>query len=287
MKIRCAASAPGRNRLGAVGLLQLALFAAGCGGLGDAPALRLPDRPAGAVGAEALARQISGLPLAAREERILAEVVSGNVPSWIRQLHPVEVRSEVDGRERRITSWVTPDYLAVGSDDDFMLVPLSSGAAARVAERLGALLPTPKLVDAIWATADFRLSPIRLAADEAMRNVSYFRNHDRLVKSQRLIYDTSPGRFVAGHKVDVVLTPDIANGSARSAIYGWHRLNGRPIQPLYTSAEPFVIFSHGVRLVHREAHVDGVETDLLDVLRDPSLSAILSDQGAIPLTDRP
>ena len=274
-----------RGRLFAAQAAALLVALASCGPAADAPLLDLPERAASAVGAEALAREIGALPLQAREARILEEVLSGNVPSWLRRLEPVEIRAEVDGSERRVTTWVTPDYLAVGSDDDFVLVPLSAGAAGRVADRLGAALPTPRLVDAIWAAADFRLSPIRLAADEAMRTVRYFTNHDRLVKSQRMIYDTSPGRFVAGHKVDVVLTPEVAQGRVNSAIYGWHRLDGQPIQPLYTAPEPYVMFSHGVRLVHRDVLVDGEPMDLMDVLRDPELAPILSDQDGFATAD--
>ena len=42
------------------------------------------------------------------------------------------------------------------------------------------------------------------------------------------------------------------------AIYGWHRLNGAPIQPLSTvHGACYADYSHGIRLVSETVLVDG------------------------------
>jgi hypothetical protein len=246
-----------------------------------APVLDIPDRPPDAPGGAAIARDLRGLDLEVRERRILAELARGNVPGWLRRLERVEMEDVVNGIEHRVTFWVTPDYLAVGSDSDFVLTPLSARTAQRIADLAASSLPTPRMVDAIWSAAEFRVDPIRLAIDEFRGTVEYFERHDNMVKAQRRLYHARPGIFAAGHKLDVVLTPTLSAHPGQVALYGWHRADGRPIQNLYIGADSPVVFSRGVRLVHRSILVDGVRRDLPDVLSDPALAPILSRGGAI------
>ncbi len=50
------------------------------------------------------------------------------------------------------------------------------------------------------------------------------------------------------------------------AIYGWHKPDGTPIQPLTTvHVDWYVDYSHGVRLAKRTVKVDGQSADLWDV----------------------
>ncbi len=258
------------------------LFSLACDGRVGTPMLALPPRPSGAPGGIEIARDLRTLDLQAREERIFQEISRGNVPGWLRQLQRVEIRGRVAGRGHQVEFWVAPDYLAVGSDDDSFLVPLSSQMGQRIADLVGCSLPTPRMVDAIWASARVRLPPIRIGPDSLMTTVRYFERHDRLVRAQRIAYGVSPGVFVAGHKLDVVITPTVFADPGKVALYGWHRPDGEPIQPLFSAhTDSLVVFSHGVRLVARGVVVDGARRDLLEVLRDPELAPLLSDEGVI------
>ena len=243
--------------------------------------LDLPPRPSDAPGGIEIARDIRGLSLEDREERIFAEIARGNVPTWLRQLSRVTVTGEIDGRDHHATYWVTPDYLAVGSDSDFFLVPLSPGTAQRVADLVGGSLPTPQMVDSIWVSARTRLAPIRIPPDEFTTTVPYFVRHSQLVQAQRSLQNVRPGAFVAGHKVDLVQSPSTAPAGTAAA-YGWHRPDGEPIQPLYMIPEDSQVpYNQGIRLVDRRILVDGAPRDLVDVLRDPELAPLLGS-GGIP-----
>jgi hypothetical protein len=244
--------------------------------------LSLPPRPSDAPGGAEIAREIRSLDLATREERIYAEIARGNVPGWLRQFRPVEVEREIDGRAHRATFWVAPDYLAVGSDDDAFLIPLSPQTAQRIADLVGGSLPTPRMADAVWATAEVRLEPQPIPPSPAMTTVAVFEDHDRLVRAQRGERKARPGALVAGDKKDVVITAALASAPGKVAIYGWHRLDGTPIQPLYIGhTDRWVDYSHGIRIVLRGVAVDGAERDLVDVLRDPVLAPLLSHEGVI------
>jgi hypothetical protein len=257
------------------------LLCVACAAGERAPELDLPPRPGDAPGGTELLRDLSNLDLEPREERLYAEVSRGNVPTWLRQLVRVEMNGEVDGRVHRVTFWTAPDYLAVGSDTDFVLVPLSPRTARRVADRVGGSLPTPGMVDAVWSSARVRLAPIRIPPDEFLATVQYFDRHDRLVRAQRGLRGVPPGVFVAGHKLDVVLPSTHPGNTPAAAIYGWHRPDGHPIQSLTTDLpDDWVNYNLGIRLVDRSILVDGVRRDLLDVLRDPGLAPLLSSATA-------
>lgn len=277
-----AAPASRRPRL-RQGLVWIALICAGCGEGGESHVLQLPRRPGDAPGGAEVAAEVRSLDLEPREERVYSEVARGNVPTWLRRLRPVVVTGDVDGQAHLVTFWVTPDYLAVGSDSDALVMPLSATTGQRIADLVGGSLPTPRMVDAIWVSAEARLAPIRLDPGDSMATVRYFERHDRLVKAQRALYGVSPEAFVAGDKLDVVVTPTVFRNPGKVALYGWHRPDGRPIQALFTEhSDDRVIFSHGIRLVDRRVRVDGKPRDLWEVLRDPSIAPLLSRQGVVP-----
>ena len=86
--------------------------------------------------------------------------------------------------------------------------------------------------------------------------------------------------LVSGHKKDVVMTNLLAANPGRIAIFGWHRLNGAPIQPLSTvHGACYADYSHGIRLVSETVLVEGERRSIYDVLQDPVLARVLNDEG--------
>jgi len=230
------------RRLVALAALSLGALA-GCAG---SPRLELPPRPPGAPSGSEFAATIRGLSLEAREERIVAEVLRGNVPGWLRALVPI---CAVEAGEA-VELWVTPDYLAVGSAEDHLYVPMTPQSALRIADDLTMSLPTPEIVDAIWASAEVKLSPAPIPPSPEMTTVPVFLRHSNIVRAQRAEAAAPAGVLTAGHKKDVVDSPGLASNPGRVAIYGWHEPDGWPIQPLYLGhTDDWVDYSHGVRLV--------------------------------------
>ena len=92
-----------------------------------------------------------------RETLIEQQLAGGNLPSFLRHLIPVRLQgTTASGRTADVTVCVLPDYLSLGSDSDYMLLPMSLPVAARLAQRFGFLLPTRKIVDAIYRQAAVR-----------------------------------------------------------------------------------------------------------------------------------
>lgn len=241
--------------------------------------LALPPRAADALGGDALAASLRDLPRGPREARITAEVLAGNVPTWWRRLVPVTMVRRVGDRDVTVRFEAAPDYLAVGSDVDWFLMPLSPEAATAIGAATDTRLPTPPMVDAIWRSAAVRLGPDSIAPSAAMVTMPVFEAHMALVRSRRAAAGAVPGQLVAGHKKDVVQSARLDTLPGRVAIYGWHRPDGRPIQPLYTGhASSHVDYSHGIRLVSRRVIVDGREYDLDALLRDPQLAMAVRER---------
>lgn len=236
-----------------------------------------PRHPQAPTGSEFL-RLTAGMSGEERELAILQELLCGNMPSHLRALVPVEA----DNGAHRATVFVLPDYLAIGSDDDFVVMPMAPRTAMLVAREFGFTLPTRKLVDDIYDNSTVRLNPQPMQPGPQMASNAYYGRHDCLIK-QQLPAEDEAQPLLAGHKKDVVLTPRLLAQPERVAIYGWHRQDGRPIQPLsLVHAIEYVDYSHGVRLVSRTALLDGEPVDILDIYTDPELSGLLSDEGALP-----
>lgn len=246
--------------------------------------LDLPPRPANAPDGTQFTNIITTLPRAERENWIHSQIVSGNVPGWLRTLRPISVT----GGGHTATYYVTPDYLAVGSDTDYFLVPMTPLLAQRLCDRLGCSLPTRRMVNQIWTNAALKLSPLTIPPSPEMITVPVFAQHNAMVRAQRhAATNAYPlGALVGGDKKDVIISARIYTNFANPGItkpvviYGWHYTSGTPIQPLYNGhEETYADYSHGIRLVQMSLTVDGSPNTVTNVLTNPSLAPLLSDDG--------
>ena len=241
----------------------------------------VPTRPGDAITGSQFLERTRDWSERDRQGAALAELERGNMPRAFSRLAPITLHyAPPGGQLLTATIWVTPDYLAIGPDEDFLYIPLTLPSATAVAQRFGCVLPTPKMVDAIYAQAQFRLTPQPLPAGPQMRSNAYFARHQSLIAGQRV--GIPLGALISGHKKDLVLTDRLHDRPDRVAIYGWHRGEGDPIQPLSTvHGVRYADYSHAVRLVWHEVWIDGARRSIYDVLADPTLAPLLSDEGAL------
>ena len=247
--------------------------------------LDLPPRSSSALTGTEFAARITPLDLADREKEIVAQVTSGNVPNFLCKLCPVAATSVVEGITNTATFYTTPDYLAIGSDEDYFLIPVSPNTGQRIADALHCSLPTPKMVDEIYAAAEVKLVPSPIPPTPAMTTVPVFSNHYAIVRAQRAeqLQAHPLGALVAGHQKDVVISAKLASAPGKVAIYGWHQTNGVPIQPLYLKhIAAWVDYSQCTRLVQQKMTVNGSTKTVAEVLADPALTVLLSNEGPIP-----
>src|SRR5688572_30246052 len=94
--------------------------------------LNLPPRSTNALSASLFTNLVAHATRDDRENWIYAQVMSGNVPGWLRTLKPIN--TSIAGHTG--TYYATPDYLAVGSDQDYFLAPCTPVLGQRLATRL-------------------------------------------------------------------------------------------------------------------------------------------------------
>lgn len=248
----------------------------------------IPPRTAHMPDGSGFAHRITELVRGQRDAQTARAVSSGDIPDFLRRLKPVVLHAHTsDGRTLEATICVMPDYLAVGSDRDFLRMPMGFLAAAEVASRLGFVLPTPRMVDAIYHQSERHLLPQPLRAGPQMRSTAYITRHNADIFAQVRRLAASPGLLLAGHKKDVVLSNRMDSHPGRMAIYGWHQTDGEPIQPLSTAhGLEYVDYSHGIRLVADVMQLNGTITSVHKVLTDAKLSVVLSDEGPIKNLER-
>ena len=114
--------------------------AAARSGPDPAPTRGTPDRR----GVRKADRRLAGVD---RDRAVVDELERGNLPSFLGR-PPRQLRYQPAGAPPvAATIWVTPDYLAIGRDDDFLYLPLTYYSATDVAHHFGCVLPTAE-----WST---------------------------------------------------------------------------------------------------------------------------------------
>lgn len=244
----------------------------------------IPARKEMSRSGDVVFRSLENATLEARDEGFLKELAQGNVPEYERVFRKVRLpipKGVGLDHIKEAYIWVMPDYLAVGSNRDAVRVPLNPMTAQKLADQFECILPTAKIVDLIYKSAEIKLPPAPKAAGPQMTSIQYYLDHNRSIQSQ-INGDRFQGKIIAGHKKDVVLTNRLNALPQRVAIYGWHRLNGRPIQPVsLVHGIKYADYSHGIRLIYNQMVVNGSKMSLKDVLKDPKLSILVSDEGPL------
>lgn len=243
----------------------------------------IPPRAQGAISGSEFFRQLGDKEGKAREEAAKEQLLAGNIPDFLR--HFVEIKLSASGHKGSV--WVSPDVLAIGSDEDFIRIPLTPLTAQEVQDYFSTTFVTTKLSDDIHAQAAVKLEPIPQSVwyhappDHNMETNAFYTMHQVLVEKARA--GEPLGALVAGVKKDVCLSIKLNKapqhhqlGRGAVVIYGWHHRNGERIQGESDIHEnTYVDYSHGIRLVSTDMVVDGKPMSLFDVLENKELAPLL------------
>ena len=238
--------------------------------------LHLPERKNTAISGDEFYKEVFALDRVQREELAKNEILDGNVPSFLKKF--VKIKTSIitsEGKKIKAFYYVLPDYLSIGSDKDFARIPLTPMTAQLIADSLHCFLPTRKMVDDIYKAAKVKLEPVPMYAFRDSSVTMY--QHNLIIEGHRKLKKG----LIAGIKKDVVISGKILRDPKpnRVAIYGWHKKDGIPIQPLYTGhVNWYVDYSHGIRLVYRTIYVNKKPMDYIDVLKDKTLRSLLCDE---------
>jgi len=212
-----------------------------------------------------------------RDSFAVREILSGNIPDFLKKFVPIHVSipDSTTGKTIKATYYVSPDYLSIGTNKDWARIPLTPMAAQKLADSFHCFLPTTKMVDDIYRAAKVKLEPVPMYAFRDSTVTMY--QHHLIIEGQRKGRDG----LIAGIKKDVVISGKLLHEAKqdRVAIYGWHQLNDKPIQPLYTGHITwYVDYSHGIRLVYQKIKVGNHWMNYTQILKDPLLRRLLCNE---------
>lgn len=265
----------------------------------SAQTLRLKERKVNALTGATFAQSISdsALTLQQREEIIFKEIKNGNVPDFLRELSQITDSIKVGNHIFQLNYYTLPDYFCIGSDEDFFYVPMTPILAQKVADLLKCSLPTKKMIDQIYKNASIKLSPQPIAPTKSMTTLPIFIAHNDSIKTQLKPYLTNHDNsaLTAGNKKDVIISNKIySEKTPKVVIYGWHKMDGRAIQPVYNKhTNTWADYSHGIRLIRQKVNITDIEiiagktttksikTTIKKLLQNPGLYSLLSDEGMI------
>ena len=181
------------------------------------------------------------------------------------------------------------DVLSVGTEEDFLRLPLTPMTAQAIGNLAGYLLPTPYLVYALWKASPVKLTPTAMVPNKGA-NMGQFVEHNAVIEGQRA------GRkgLVAGAKKSVVVGNLWKPGKV--LIFGWYRpepdvfddhkpmgsVGRQPTQPYSNVHGDFYFdYSHGIHFLHPLCRVNGQDMMLADLYQHPTLSKLVSHEGPV------
>lgn len=254
----------------------------------DVPVLLpFPPRPADALDGDAFLASLAQADENQVQQASLHELLRGNVPESLRRLSRIAFEASTrSGLKKKVTIWVTWDYVSIGSDANSIRIPLTPISAQLLADQMGALLPTRKIVDILYQYASLKLSPHPFPPGPWMVRPAEFLRHDKTIDEELSAAANEarswPPLLLAGHKKDIVLSNVLEERRHRLAIYGWHTLEGKPIQSVSTyHGDWYADYSHGTRLIAKTMRIDQHIADVDVVLKDDELASLLSDEGPL------
>lgn len=246
--------------------------------------INIPPRLPGSKSGSEFMNFVLNMTFAQREVEILKELNKGNVPQFFRYTKRINTTfSDAQGRSYSVGYDVLPDYIAIGSDSDYCRIPMGPITAQKIADLYGATLPTPKLVDNIYQNCELKLAPVTyVPVGNQNELVPKFVEHNNAIETQRINAGAPMGTLIGGTKKDVVISNKITDPARPNnvCIYGWHQLNGQPIQPLTNiHINTYVDYSHGIRYINNQVTLDTSLVDIRAILMDPVKYAIFSNES--------
>lgn len=213
---------------------------------------------------------------------MLDHVRAGHVPSFMRESNWrwVESRQIIDGKLQVLRMRVSPDFLPVGIDTDYLVFGPTPAEAQSMADHFKAILPSRKLATLIDQQSPQRLPLADVKGAPTYLPLSQIETIDAVLAAREIdrIRGTAPG--AAGHRKDIVVGPNLDGGKLAIFGGGGGPYDGWAVQPYSTIHHGgYGDYSQGLHLIARRALLNGVEVDLATIFTDPKLHVLVSDMG--------
>jgi len=213
-------------------------------------------------------------PTPEREERIIQAVLAGlYLPLvWVE----LRLRSGADA----CSFFVLDDALRLGVPGDCFRINVTALGQQRIADALGASLPTAELVEAAYDQG-IKLTPSPQPPDAQMAFTSRMLQHSRAVDQKvagrsGLVAGNAGKHWVLHEHLHGL----VVSGAQGACNFGWFKSSVRPYQPIqslgFAHNVAHVDYSQVCWLVRSDVVLNGVPTTLDAVLSHPTLHRLAS-----------
>jgi N-acetyl-anhydromuramyl-L-alanine amidase AmpD/outer membrane protein OmpA-like peptidoglycan-associated protein len=229
-----------------------------------------------------------------RDVELVKELIAGNVPPFLLNFVTIPVTFKKFVGE----IYVSPDFVAIGDDGDFVRIPLTPVGAQKMHDAFETTFPTSKIADLIFKTTGATILKHHSATDFHpkvpaqdvfdQKNGLMRLNFDVLESNKAIEKDRGTGKLgtlIAGPKKDVILHANALlkdkplKGQRPVIIYGlndpphaWPRQDAGTHHP-----NTYMDYSHGIRLVAQTMLVDSTLENIFDVARDKDKFGLVTD----------
>lgn len=211
-----------------------------------------------------------------REQLVEKELISGNIPNFLRNFKPITVTNN----KNTLTYLVMSDYLSIGDDENYIRMPMAAKTAKIIAEKYDCSLPTKKMVIDIYNSA-----AIKLAAKPWGPPYSNMDDNKRYLVQNNKINEQLDGldatNLIAGHAKDIILDKRLITSNNKVGIFGWFKSDGTFIQDTNVSSHSidYTDYSQLTRLVVNDVILDGKLMRLSDIFLNKEYCSLITDQG--------
>jgi hypothetical protein len=187
---------------------------------------------------------------------------------------------------------------------DGVRINVSATLEQQIADALGCVLLTTKLADLTYAQRHAALTPLPMPI--ASTSAAMLKESSLIDAALAKAGGADPGQIVQTVGKHWVISNTLTTHPGKACNYGWMvpaattspwqgvavypsvTLTAKVIQqPSWAHDASHLDYSQTCVLAHRRCVVDGVDRDLLDVLRDPNLCALASTEGPITVVRQP
>ena len=225
-----------------------------------------------------------------REAKVAKLLEENYLPSWLQPQNqkfcPITV---INGPDTLVYN-VLPDYLALGTDEEWMYIPMSPLTAKKWMQTNNLSFPTKTMVNQIHHQAKIKLTPPiswNALYDHATKKYNrdstecFKAQSDKLQEMLKKHTEYSHGDLAASHKKDVVLTDYLLTKANQNnvAIYGWFNSDSSVVQNLNPSSHSvsYIDYSHGLRMISNNCVLNGQQTTIQAVWNDLNHCKLLHD----------
>lgn len=217
---------------------------------------------------------------------------SGELTPW-----PMVELALQDDRGNEAILKVDADVVSVGQVGAAMRLPLTPEAGQAILNVEDKLFPTPWIVYQLYRAAPFKIAPVTQLPTANLRD---YARHSSAVDAALRGVGWTPGELASGTKKNVIVSNIHQTGKV--LIYGWYKpapdvFDDRKKwfdptrQPRQVRSNAhystYVDYSHGIQGVAGVATVNGAPMRTEELYRHPTLSRLVSDEGALAFVRYP